>query len=91
MTILGLLTGVLAGLMKIGVQVAMAFVGAIPFAIVWNGLAEKYAGQWLPSQLNHIPYFHMVGLILLITFMGEMVQRITPKIVHVETKQENSK
>jgi Mg2+/Co2+ transporter CorB len=89
MTIMGLFMGVIAGLLKMGVQIAMAFVGAIPFVIVWNGLVEKYIGRWIPEQFHHIPYIHMVGIILLITFVGELIQAITPKIVKVETTQKN--
>lgn len=91
MTIAGFLTGLLAGLISVGVRIAVAVVEAIPFAIIWNALVPKYAGQWVPSRFQFLPYWHVVGALILLGFIGEIIKNLSPSFVKVEQKQESKK
>lgn len=73
---------------KVAFQVAFAIVSAIPFKIAWNTVIPVYFADYIPIQLHSIPYWHFVGIILVFTFLGEQIYKITPKIVSVsqETK-----
>jgi len=72
---------------KVFFQVGFAIVTAIPFTIAWNGLAPRYLG-FLPTIYQHIPYWHVVGLLIIIWVVGEQIQKLTPKIVKIEQRSE---
>jgi hypothetical protein len=58
---------------------------AIPFWIVWNSLAPVYF-YWLPNVYQNIPFWHCVGLFILMPLLKHMV---VPKIASVSTTQNN--
>ena len=68
---------------KIAFQVAFAIVSAIPFKIAWNCVVPIYFAQYVPQQLHNIPYWHFVGVILVFTFLGELIQKITPRFISI--------
>ena len=78
---------------KIAFQVAFAIVSAFPFKIAWNAVVPIYFANYMPTQFHNIPYWHFVGIILVFTFLGEQIGKITPKLVSInqanESKQEN--
>ena len=78
----------LFALIKIAFQVAFAIVSAIPFVIAWNAVAPIYLG-FLPVIYHKIPYWHFVGIILVCSFLGEQIGKLTPKIISIN--QEVSK
>jgi len=85
---MGSILGFVSGLVKTGFQVGMCFVTAIPLSIVWNSLVPVYFSKWIPVQFQYIPFWHVVGLLILFTFVGEIIQKLTPKIVSVSSKSE---
>lgn len=79
----------LIAFIKIFVQIGFSIVMAIPFAICWNNLIPKYLG-FIPESYQHIPYWHIVGLFIIIYIIGEQIQHLVPTIVNikqVETKK----
>ena len=70
---------------KVAFQVAFAIVSAIPFRIAWNAVIPVYFADYLPEQFHNIPYWHFVGLILVFSFIGEQIAKITPKIVSISS------
>lgn len=74
---------------RIAFQVAFAIVSAIPFKIAWNAVIPVYFASYIPEQLHNIPYWHFVGILLVFTFIGEQVQKLTPKFISIN--QNNKK
>lgn len=76
---------------KILFNIASAIISAIPACFVWNRIAPLYLG-FIPELYQSIPYWHMVGIFLVCTFLGEQIQKLTPKIVSVsQTNETKSK
>jgi len=75
---------------KVAFQVAFAIISAIPFKIAWNAVVPIYFATYVPEQLHHVGYWHFVGIILVFTFLGEQIAKITPKFISIqqETKTE---
>ena len=74
----------LLALIKVLFQVAFAIISAIPFRIAWNAVIPTYFAAYIPEQLYNIPYWHFVGIILVFTFLGEQITKITPKIISLK-------
>jgi hypothetical protein len=79
----------LAAFIKIGFQVAFAIVSAIPFCISWNAVIPVYFAPYVPIQLHDISYWHFVGIILVFSFLGEQIKKITPTIVSISQEANN--
>lgn len=74
---------------KIAFNVAFAIVSVWPMYYAWNCIAPKYLTAYIPAVFLNVPYWHIVGIFLVCTFVGEQIQKLTPKIVSVEQKNEN--
>ncbi len=81
----------LLAFVKIAFQVAFAIVSAIPFHLSWNLVVPIYFSKWIPEQFYNIPFWHFVAIILVFNFVGEQIQKITPKFVSIEQKVEQKK
>lgn len=75
---------------KIAFQVAFAIVTAIPFVFAWNCIAPKYL-SFIPEIYHHLPYWHVVGLLIVITVVGEQIKKLTPKFIEIKQSNENNK
>ena len=73
----------LLALMKIAVNVAFAIISAIPMYFAWNCIAPLYLAAYIPKVFITIPYWHIVGIFLVCTFIGEQIQKLIPSIVSV--------
>lgn len=91
MTITGVFVGLLAGLLKMGIELSLAFVTAIPFTLAWNNLAPIYARGLIPDRLLHLPFWHVWGGLILVVFFGEIIARLSPKLVSVTQQESKSK
>ena len=78
-------------LMKVLFQVAFAIVSAIPFKIAWNAVVPIYFAEWVPAQLHNITYWHFVGIILVFSFLGEQISKITPKFISISQDSTTTK
>jgi hypothetical protein len=76
---------------KIAFQVGFAIVSAFPFRLAWNAVIPVYFSKWVPEQFYNIPFWHFVAIILVFTFLGEQIQKITPKFIEINQKIENPK
>jgi len=47
--------------------------------------------EYVPAQFMAVPYWHIVGIFLVCTFLGEQIQKLAPKIINISMKQENGK
>jgi len=79
----------LLAFIKLGFNIAFAVVSAIPFCICWNRLAPVYLSEYIPDLFLKFPYWHVVGIFLICTFLGEQIQKLTPKIVSISQKNDN--
>lgn len=78
-------------LVKVGFNIAFAIVTGIPFWISWNCIATKYLAAYVPAQFLVLPYWHVVAIFLVCTFLGEQIQKLTPSIVSVKQSNTNTK
>jgi hypothetical protein len=74
----------LLAFVKIAFQVAFAIISAIPFRIAWNAVVPVYFAQYVPEQFYNIPFWHFVGIMLVFTFLGEQISKITPRFISVD-------
>lgn len=56
---------------------------SIPFYFLWNWLAPIYF-YWLPTIYLDLPFWHVVGLFMLLPILKLFV----PKLAYVDTKVE---
>lgn len=73
---------------KIAFNIAFAIVTAIPFSFCWNRLAPIYFNI-IPEIYQNIPFWHMAGLLLICTFIGEQIAKLTPTIVSISQSNSN--
>jgi hypothetical protein len=69
----------LLAFIKVIFNVVFAIVVAIPFNVAWNCVATNYLASWLPDQFEHIPYWHMVAILLVCTYVGEQIHKLSNK------------
>jgi hypothetical protein len=74
----------LTAFVGVAFQFAFAVVSAIIFKPAWNCVASNYLSDYLPENLLHLPYWHVVAVILTCTFIGEQVSKIFPAIVKID-------
>lgn len=67
---------------KIAFNIAFAIVTAIPLSFCWNHLAPTYF-YFIPKLYQNIPFWHVVGLLLIITFLGEQINKLVPTIISI--------
>ena len=75
----------LTALIKISFEIVFSIVSAIPATITWNCIAPVYLTM-IPKIYQHIPYWHIVSIFLVITYIGQLINRLVPKLVNVEQK-----
>ena len=80
----------LAAFIKICFNVAFAIVSAIPFYFAWNCTAPVYL-YFIPKIYQKLPYWHIVGIFLVCTFLGEQLSKLTPKIISISQNNETKK
>ena len=68
---------------RVAFQVALAIFSAILFSIVWNTVIPIYFSVYVPSQFHHVSFWNVVAMILIFTFLGELIQKITSKQVRL--------
>jgi len=76
-------------LVKVLFKVGYAVVAALPFKIAWNCVAPTYLVQWLPEKFLVIPYSHMIAILLVVSFVGDIIKHLTPKFVSVSQSNSN--
>lgn len=64
-----------------------AFFAAIPFYFLWNALAPTYC-YWLPEVYLQIPFWHCVGLFILILILKFL---LGIRLVNIEQKVKGAK
>ena len=75
-------------LIKVFFNIAFAIVTAIPFYFSWNCIAPKYL-SFIPEVYQHLPYWHLVGIILVCTFIGELIGKLVPKLISFSQTQDS--
>jgi hypothetical protein len=77
----------IAALVKVLFNVAFSIVTAIPFYFAWNCIAPVYL-DFIPKVYHALPYWHIVGIFLICTYLGEQIAKLTPTLISI--KQTNS-
>lgn len=73
----------ISALAKVAFSVTLAITTAIPFRMAWNTIMPTYFGDIVPVLFHNIPYWHFVGMLLICTFVGEQIQKLTPKLASI--------
>ena len=81
----------LLALVSIAFKVGFAIVTAWPFRIAWNAVVPVYFAEYVPAQFFNIPYWHFVGILLVFSFLGDIIKSLTPKFVNVTQKNVTQK
>jgi hypothetical protein len=68
---------------KIAFNIAFSIVSAIPSYFAWNCIAPIYLAPYIPNQFLNLPYWHIVSIFLVCTFLGEQIQKLTPTIISI--------
>ena len=71
---------------KVLYQIAFALVTALPAKWAWNCMAPVYL-HFMPETYQNIPYWHMVSIFLVCSFVGEQIRKLIPTIVSVTQTQ----
>lgn len=77
-----------AALIKVFFHIAFSIVTAIPFYFSWNCVAPIYL-DFIPKVYQNIPYWHLVGIFLVCTFLGEQISKLVPKLISISQTNEN--
>lgn len=80
----------LTAFVKVSFNIVFAIVVAIPFNMSWNHIATIYLSSYVPTVFLKIPYWDMVAFLLVCTYLGEQIQKLTPKIVSVSQSNTNN-
>lgn len=75
----------ITALIKISFEIVFSIVTAIPAVIAWNCVAPVYL-KFIPVLYQHLPYWHVVAIFLVVTYVGQLVNRLVPRIVNVEVR-----
>lgn len=76
-------------LVKVLFNIAFAIITAIPFYYSWNCIAPVYLNNFLPNIYLKLPYWHIVGIFLVCTYLGEQITKLVPKIVSIKQSNDN--
>jgi len=74
---------------KVAFNVAFSIVSAIPAYYAWNCIAGKYLVAYVPAVFLALPYWHIVAIFIICTFLGEQIQKLTPQIVKISQTNSN--
>jgi hypothetical protein len=74
-------------LMKISIDIGFAIITAIPTYYAWNCIAPIYF-SFLADKYQNIPYWHIVSLFLICTYLGEQIEKIIPKLISIKNVTE---
>jgi len=69
-------------LSKICFNIAFSIVTAIPFWISWNCVAPIYL-KFIPELYQNLSYWHIVGIFLICTYLGEQINKLIPNLISV--------
>ena len=69
---------------KISFEVVFSIVSAIPAWIAWNCVAPVYLSMYIPKVFQHIPYWHVVAIFLTFTYVGQLINKLVPRIINIE-------
>lgn len=80
----------LTALLKISFQIVFAIITAIPATIAWNCIAPIYL-KFIPTLYQHFPYWHVVAIILVTSYVGEIINKLTPRLVYINSSSKSEK
>jgi len=63
-------------------HIIFSIMGAIPFYFAWNMIASTYL-TFLPKVYHHLPYWHIVSIFIICTYLGEQISKLTPKVISI--------
>lgn len=80
--------GALTSFFKNMIWLGFSLVESIVFTLAFNYLAPKVNEIYLTAYtwklpFTHVKYWHVFAFFIVIHYIGQFIQNVTPKIVHV--------
>jgi hypothetical protein len=70
--------GIVSVLFRLGISI----IWAIPVHFIWSRIGMLYFG-FLDERWLNIPYWHIVGLCILVDFVGTQIRALVPTIISI--------
>jgi len=88
------LLGIFASFLKNLIWIGFSLIEAIMLTLSFNFLAPKINTIYLATAnwklpFEHVNYWHVFALIILLHYIGQFVQTLTPKFVNVNKTDES--
>lgn len=79
---IGFITGVLLNFMWLGYNLVHSFILFVAFNYLAPILVDRYA---VPLPFTEVRYWHVFAALVVLRYVGEAIQTITPKLVSVNS------
>lgn len=64
-------------------NITITMIIALPAAVCWNKIAPIYLREYIPVVFLNVNYWHVVAFFIVCTYLGEQIQKLTPKIITI--------
>ncbi len=78
----------LVSIIKVLVVMGASIIWAIPVNFIWQKIGNVYF-DFLPGVWLNIPYWHIVGLSILLSFIGANISKVVPAISKTTINKES--
>jgi hypothetical protein len=90
------LLGVFASFIKNLIWIGFALIESIMVTLAFNFLAPKVNAIYLANlnwklPFEHVGYWHVFAFIIIMHYIGQFIQTITPKFVNINNTTKESK
>jgi hypothetical protein len=65
------------------INIVLSGIAAYPAKVCWNLIAPIYLNGYIPSVFLNINYLSMMSFFVVCTFLGDQIQKLTPKIISI--------
>jgi len=88
--------GILLSFLKNLIWIGFSLIESIMFTLAFNFLAPKINEIYLMSlswklPFVHVGYWHVFAFFIVIHYLGQFIQNITPKIISINNSNKNDK
>jgi len=68
---------------NIATNIIITMIAAFPATMCWNLIAPIYLREYISIIFLNINYWHVVSFFIVCTYLGEQIQKLTPKIITI--------
>jgi len=87
------LLGIFASFLKNLIWIGFSLIEAVMLTLAFNFLAPKINAIYLANvswklPFEHVQYWHVFAFIILLHYVGQFIQTVTPKFVNINNTKE---